>query len=66
MNIPLKVNNKKINIKELDDLNIDFWRHEVNKKGTYTPKKYISKKIKKFKNIKTKTKPKKTKKNKTK
>lgn len=44
MNIPLKVNNKKTNLKELDSLNIDFWRSEIEKKGTYTPKSFLSKK----------------------
>ena len=48
MNIPLKPNNKKTNIEELDDLNLEFWRHQVMKNGVYTPKKYLSKYI--FKN----------------
>lgn len=43
MNIPLKVNNKKTNLEELESLNIDFWRHEIEKKGTYTPNNYFSK-----------------------
>lgn len=34
---------KGLNIGSFERLNIDFWRYEVEKKGTYTPKKFLSK-----------------------
>jgi hypothetical protein len=43
MNVPLIPNNKKISIKEFDQLNLEFWRSEVLRKGVYTPKKFMSK-----------------------
>lgn len=42
LNIPLKPNNKKTSLEEFDNLNLEFWRHNVIKNGVYTPKKYIS------------------------
>lgn len=43
MNIPLIVNDKSLNIKELDNLNLELWRSEVLKKGVYTPQSFLSK-----------------------
>ncbi len=43
MNIPLKPNDKKLSIKEFDQLNLEFWRSEVLKSGVYTPNKFRSK-----------------------
>jgi hypothetical protein len=43
MNISLKVDNNKTSLKVLENLNFDFWRNEINKKGTYTPNDYFSK-----------------------
>lgn len=37
------MNNKKLNIKPLDDLNMDFWRSELNKYGSYEPRNFICK-----------------------
>jgi len=45
LNVPLKANNRKTNIKELDQLNLEFWRSEVIKKGVYTPKTFLKKKL---------------------
>jgi hypothetical protein len=42
MNIPLKLNNQKLNVKVLEDLNIDFWRSELNKHGSYEPRDFLS------------------------
>ena len=36
-------NNKKNNIKEIDELNLEYWRNEVLKNGVYTPKNFLSK-----------------------
>jgi hypothetical protein len=44
MNIPLVPNNKSTNLKEIDELNLEFWRHEVLKNGVYTPQDFLSKK----------------------
>jgi hypothetical protein len=44
MNVPLKPNNKQLLLKEFDQLNLEFWRSEVLKKGVYTPNKFMSNK----------------------
>jgi len=45
LNVPLKPNNRKSSIKEFDQLNLEFWRSEVMKKGVYTPKKFMKKQL---------------------
>jgi carbonic anhydrase len=41
--IPIKPSKSGLNISSFERLNIDFWRYEVEKKGTYTPKKFLKK-----------------------
>merc|ERR1712032_1608262 len=43
--IPIKPSKKGLNISSFERLNIDFWRYEVEKKGAYTPKKFLKKKL---------------------
>jgi len=32
-----------LNLDNLDHLNMEFWRYEILKHGTYVPKKFLSK-----------------------
>jgi len=43
--IPIKPSMKGLNMSSFERLNIDFWRYEVEKKGSYTPKKFLKKKL---------------------
>jgi len=43
--IPIMPTKEGLNIDSLEDLNIDFWKFEVEKHGTYAPKKFLKKKL---------------------
>jgi len=43
--IPIKPTQEALNVKTLEHLNFDFWKYEIEKHGTYTPKKFLGKKL---------------------
>ena len=45
LSIPIKANSKGLNIDSLEDLNMDFWKYEIEKNGMYAPKKFLKKKL---------------------
>jgi len=46
--IPIKPSMKGVNMSSFERLNIDFWRYEVEKHGSYTPKQFLKKKLLSF------------------
>jgi hypothetical protein len=45
LTIPIKPAKEALNVKTLEHLNFDFWKYEIQKHGTYTPKKFLGKKL---------------------
>lgn len=43
LTIPIKPNADVLNLKSIDSLNIEYWKEEVKKHGTYIPKPFMSK-----------------------
>jgi len=50
LQIPIEADNSKesVNLDNIDQLNMEFWRFEVLKHGTYIPKKFFKKNLLKF------------------
>jgi len=45
LTIPVKADYDAESLENFDNLNMEFWRYEVQKHGTYTPRNFVKKKI---------------------
>jgi carbonic anhydrase len=45
LSIPLEPTADGLEIDSFEQLNVDFWKYEIQKHGTYTPKKFLKKKL---------------------